>query len=367
MDKKRAVRSIKIGKFFGIEVELHYSWFFIFILLAWALSSQFFPYYFPKFSKIENWIVGSISSLLLFVSVLLHELSHSLVAKSYRMGVHKITLFFFGGVAQIKGEHLTPKREFRMAIAGPAFSIILAFVFYFILTNISIIYVQAVCFYLFRLNLILAVFNLVPGFPLDGGRIFRSILWYFMKDIKRATKWAAGAGKFFAVFLVVIGVLAGWGGLWFILIGIFLYLTAEASYEQTIIKEILEGVPVGQVMKKDFKSVNENLTIAKLFTGYFMHYKQDVFLVTKNKKPAGIISVGCLKKVPKSIWGKIRVKSCMLPILRTADHKEDSYNLLIKMSEENVSMVPVIRNRKLIGLFDTDAISKFLRLRMELD
>lgn len=367
MDKKRHSRSVRLGKIFGIEVELHYSWFFIFVLLAWALSSQFFPYYFPAFTKTENWIVGSISSFLLFVSVLFHELSHSLVAKAYKMGVHKITLFFFGGVAQITGEHLTPKREFRMAIAGPSFSILLAFVFYIALITVGNVYVQAVSFYLFRLNLILAVFNLVPGFPLDGGRIFRSVLWYFMKDLKKATKWAANAGKFFAIFLVVMGILAGWGGLWFILIGIFLYMMAEASYEQTIIKDVLEGVPVSQVMKKDFKSVNENLTIAKLFTDYFLHYKQDNFLVTKNKKPKGIINPGCLKRIPKSVWNKVKVKNCMLPILRTADVREDSFKALMKMSEERISAMPVVRKDKLVGIFDMDAIGKFLRLRIELD
>ena len=366
MDKKGKTRALGIGKLFGIEVELHYSWFFIFFLLAWALASQFFPYYFPRFSKLENWIVGAVSSFLLFVSVLLHEISHSLVAKSYKMGVHKITLFFFGGVAQITGEHLTPKREFRMAIAGPSFSITLAFIFYFILLSTVNLYIQAVCFYLFRLNLILAVFNLVPGFPLDGGRVFRSVLWYFMKDLKKATKWAANAGKFFAIFLVVLGVLAGWGGLWFILIGIFLYMMAEASYEQTIIKETLYGVPVSQVMTKDFKSVNENLTIAKLFTNYFMHYKQDNFLVTRNKKPVGIVNISCLKKISKPNWGKTKVKSCMLPISRTADVKEDSYKALMKMSSEGISALPVVRNKKLVGMFDTDSISKFLRIHMEL-
>ena len=367
MNKKRHIKAVSLGKLFGIKVELHYSWFFIFILLAWALSSQFFPYYFPRFSRIENWIVGSVSSLLLFVSVLLHELSHSLVAKSYRMGVHKITLFFFGGVAQITGEHLTPKREFRMALAGPTFSIILAFLFYFILIGTVNVYLQAVSFYLFRLNLILAVFNLVPGFPLDGGRIFRSVLWYLTNDLKKATRWAANAGKFFAIFLVVLGVLAGWGGLWFILIGIFLYLMAEASYEQTIIKDTLEGVPVKEVMKKDFKSVNENLTVAKLFTKYFMHYKQDAFLVTKRKKPVGIVDLNCLKRIPKPLWQRAKVKNCMLPISKTADVKEDSYKALTKMSEQGLSAMPVIKNKKLVGIFDTDAISKFLRLKIELD
>jgi len=367
MNKKRHIRSVRLGKLFGIKVELHYSWFFIFALLAWALSTQFFPYYFPDFNKLESWIVGSVSSFLLFVSVLFHELTHSLVAKRYRMGVHKITLFFFGGVAQITGEHLNPKREFRMAIAGPSFSIIFASVFYFILIFTNNVYVQAACFYLFRLNLILAIFNLVPGFPLDGGRVFRSILWYFMKDLKKATKWAANSGKFFAIFLVIMGVLAGWGGLWFILIGIFLYFMAEASYEQTIIKDVLEGVPVKEVMRKDFKSVSEKLTIAKLFTNYFMHYKQDAFLVTKNKKPVGIIDINCLKAVPKPIWGKVKVKRCMLPILRKADVKEDSYRALTKMSEEQISAMPVVRNKKLVGVFDTDAISKFLRLKLVLD
>jgi len=134
-----------------------------------------------------------------------------------------------------------------------------------------------------------------------------------------------------------------------------------------IIKDILEGVPVSQVMKKDFKSVNENLTIAKLFTDYFLHYKQDNFLVTKNKKPKGIINPSCLKKIPKSVWNKVKVKNCMLPILRTVDLKEDSFKALMKMSEERISAMPVVRKDKLVGIFDMDAIGKFLRLRIELD
>ena len=366
MDKKRRARVVRLGKMFGIEIELHYSWFFIFILLAWALSSEFFPFYFPEFTKTESWIIGSISSVMLFVSVLFHELSHSLVAKSYKMGVHKITLFFFGGVAHITGEHLTPKREFRMAIAGPAFSIVFSLLFYLILLTISNVYVQAVSFYLFRLNLILAAFNLVPGFPLDGGRVFRSILWYFMKDLKRATKWAANAGKFFAIFLVIIGIVSGWNGLWCILIGIFLYIMAESSYEQTIIKEVLNGIPVGLVMKKEFTSISENITIAKLFSDYFMRYKQDSFLVTKDKKPVGVVDISCLKTVPKSEWMKRKAKACMLPILRRVDVKEDAYRVLMKMTEEEISVIPVVTKNKLVGISDADSINKFLKLKMEL-
>src|SRR3990167_1069198 len=216
----------RLFRLFGIDVQLHFSWWFVFALLAWILSSSFFPQYFPDLENKTYWAMGIISVLLLFVSVLLHELSHSLVAKAKKIKVESITLFFFGGVASIDDEDLKPSTEFLMSIAGPLFSLFLSVIFYLIYSLNGNIFWTAITFYLYQLNLILAIFNLVPGYPLDGGRAFRAILHAYYRDIKKATRIAVLGGRAFAVFLILFGIISitgGSGGLWFILLGGFLY------------------------------------------------------------------------------------------------------------------------------------------------
>ena len=223
-------------RIFGIDIRLHFSWWFIFILLTWSLSTSFFPQFFPGQTQMMYWTMGILSSLLLFISVLLHELSHSLVAMAKNIKVESITLFFFGGVAGIEKEDMEPSAEFMMAIAGPLFSLLLAGIFYFINTHNGNILLSAITSYLYQLNFVLAVFNLVPGFPLDGGRAFRAILFAYYKDLKKATRIAAAGGKVVAGLLIVLGlfgmVTGTGGGLWFILLGVFLYFLAGMSYEQ---------------------------------------------------------------------------------------------------------------------------------------
>ena len=318
------LKSIKIGRIHNIDIELHYSWFFIFILLAWALSSAFFPLYYPGLTWFEYWALGIASSFLLFVSVLIHELTHSFVAQRGKIGVEKITLFFFGGVAQITGENISPSREFKMAIAGPLISFVLAAIFYGLLKISPYVYITAICFYLSRINFILAVFNLVPGYPLDGGRMLRAVLWAYFQDIKKATKYAAIAGKAFGILLIIMGVLGmfyGMGTLWFVLIGAFLYFLAKSGYEQLIIKEILSKMKVKQVLRKSFVSVNENTSIAKLFSYYFLRYSQDGFPVMKDNKIIGLVTSECLKSTPKSKWLKKKAKDVMLPVKKNSKRK----------------------------------------------
>src|SRR3990167_1085865 len=190
----------------GIEVRIHYSWWIIFVLLSWSLATAFFPLHFPGLTKIEYGGMGIISALLLFCSVLLHELSHSLVAKAKKIQVKSITLFFFGGVAGITKEDMKPSSEFQMAIAGPLFSLLLGTVFYFIYKLDVNGFWTAITFYLYQLNFTLGIFNLIPGFPLDGGRAFRAILYAYFKDLTKATRIAAGVGKLFAVVLIMLGI-----------------------------------------------------------------------------------------------------------------------------------------------------------------
>src|SRR3989344_4445971 len=198
--------AMKLFRIFGIDVQLHFSWWFVFALLAWSLSSSFFPQYFPGFENKTYWFMGIISVLLLFLSVLLHELSHSLVAKAKKIKVDSITLFFFGGVASIDDEDIKPSAEFLMSIAGPLFSLLLFGIFYLIYSLNGNIFWTAITFYLYQLNLILAIFNLVPGYPLDGGRAFRAILHAYYKDLSKATRIAARGGKLFAAVLIFMGI-----------------------------------------------------------------------------------------------------------------------------------------------------------------
>jgi Zn-dependent protease len=364
------LRSVRLGKILGIDIELHYTWFFIFALLAWALSAGFFPHYYPDLTKTEYWIIGIISSLLLFVSVLLHELTHSFIALRSRISVRKITLFFFGGVAQVSEENITPSREFKMAIAGPLMSLFLAFVFYFITKFSPYLYVTAVSFYLTRLNLILAIFNLVPGYPLDGGRALRAVLWAYYKDIKKATKYAASGGKMFGIILAaagIIGMFLGLGTLWFVLIGVFIYFLAGMGYEQVVIKDVLSKIKVKQVMVKDFVSVKPSTSVAKLFSNFFLRYSQDVFPVIKKNKLLGVVTAESINMVPKKKWMKVTAEHILTPLRAAAKEEDNAYKTLLKMSSQKAGLLPVIKNKKLRGIVSIGSLLRYVRLKVELD
>jgi len=364
------IKSVRLGRIHGIDIELHYTWFLIFALLAWALSAGFFPHYYPDLTSAEYWIMGSIASVLLFVSVLLHELTHSFVAQRSRISVRKITLFFFGGVAQISDENITPSKEFKMAVAGPLMSLLLAAVFYIITIYSPYIYITAISFYLTRLNLILAVFNLVPGYPLDGGRALRAVLWAYYKDIKKATKYAASGGKLFGIILTtagIIGMFIGLGTIWFVLIGIFIYFLAGMGYEQVILKEILSKVKVKQVMIKNFISVDPKISIAKLFSNYFLRYSQDVFPVIEKNRLLGIVTSESLNMVPKKRWIKITAEHILMPLRQTAKEEDNAYKTLMKMSSQKIGLLPVIKNKKLKGIVSIGSLIRYVKLKVELD
>ena len=368
MAKKRG-RSIKLGSILGIEIELHYTWFIILALLVWGLSTGFFPVYYPELSATAVWVLGAIAAVLLFVSVLLHELMHSIVAKASRMRVDKITLFFFGGIAQIPGGGLTPKKEFKMAIAGPLFSLFLGFVFLLVYLYVPSLYIQAISKYLYTINFILAAFNMIPGFPLDGGRVFRSILWYFYKDIKKATRIAAYGGKVFAIILIIMGflnfigiVIFIYGGLWFIIIGFFLYYIAGASYEQIILKELLSKVSVKDIMLKKPVAVKADITVADLFSK-FLKLRQESFLVMDGKKLAGIVSVKNMKKIPKEEWKKTKVSEIMINKFRTITPDENAFDAMMKMLESGTDIIPVKKDGKIAGILAREDIIHYIRIK----
>jgi Zn-dependent protease len=268
--------TFRLGSIGGINIEIHYTWLFAFALITWTLAVGFFPTIYPEFEQTTYWILGAASALLLFASVLVHELAHSFVAIARHIPVHGITLFIFGGVSQLRGEAESAGDEFTIAIVGPVTSVLLAGVFWAALqaappqTALS-----AMLAYLAFINLLLGIFNLLPGFPLDGGRVLRAILWKVMNDMRRATDIAARVGQFMGFAFIAFGVyqlLGGnfLGGLWIAFIGWFLNSAAEASRRQATQQALFQGIRVHQLMDPEPERVTEDMTIADLVYGHFL-------------------------------------------------------------------------------------------------
>ena len=363
------LKATKLFRIFGIDIQLHYSWWFIFVLLAWSLSASFFPHYFEGYSQTMYWFMGITAAVLLFVSVLLHELSHSLVAKLKKIEVKSITLFFFGGVAGIEKEDMKPSSEFQMAIAGPLFSFLLAGIFFLIhkLNGNGII--TAITFYLYQLNFILAVFNMVPGYPLDGGRAFRAILYWHYKDLKKATRIAAAGGKIVAAalfFLGLLGLLSGvGGGLWFILLGGFLYFIAGVSYDQVVIKEVLAKISVQELLAKNVPLVKPEMRF-KEFMKKYSSLGKNLFLV-KDKTFSGILDINRISKLPRKLQDVVKVKQISLPFnqIKGIEKGNNLYQAFRKFAEQNVNVLPVIDKGKHLGIITREAVLNRLQWEMK--
>lgn len=364
--------SYKIGRLFGIQIYLHYTWFFIFFLLAYGLAAGFFPQYFPHLNSVENWTLGFASAFLLFVSVLAHELSHSVVAQRNGIRVDKITLFFFGGIAQISEEHINAKTELKMAIAGPAMSVLLGILFLIIYTLDFGLYANAITAYLWRINFILAAFNMFPGYPLDGGRVFRAIVWMITKDIKKATKYASIGGRGFAYILISFGFFemfftGSLSGLWLVFIGFFLLTVSKASYEQTIMREILSTIKVNDAMKKRFNKLSNRLTIRQAIEKILKFEEESLPIVDKDKL-VGVVNLHFIQRVPKDMWSKTKITDVMIPakMIKTISKESGAYSALMKMMKAQVSLLPVVEKGRLIGIISADSLLQLVKIKNEL-
>lgn len=361
----------KIFTIFGIDIRLHFSWYFIFILIAWSLAASFFPDLCTgKFTEgllkhsaisacanlnpLYYWLMGLSAALLLFLSVLLHELSHSLVAKAKKIKVESITLFFFGGVAGIEKEDMKPSSEFQMAVAGPLFSIFLGIIFLLINKFYVNGFVTAITFYLYMLNFILALFNLVPGFPLDGGRALRAVLYWHYKDLRKATYIAAMGGKFFAGVLIILGLIGMFtgvgGGLWFILLGAFLYFIAGLSYDQVVIKDVLNKVPINNLIKKNYPVLSPQMKFHQFVLKY-QNSGEDAFVV-QGAKFTGILDIKSIEKMPRKLQDMVKLKQVAKSIesIKCLNLKDNAYTAFRKFAEQNMDVLPVIEKGKLVGL-----------------
>ncbi len=347
-------KSIPLFRVFGIQVNLDYSWFIVFFLITYTLAEYFYPYYYPNHSFLTYLFFGAISAILLFVSVLLHELAHSLVAKHYGIPVKNINLFIFGGVAMIEEEAPSPKVEFLIAIAGPICSFILGTIFFLL----AYFYPQddllnGLINYLMYVNFAIALFNLVPAFPLDGGRILRSIIWA-KKDIITATKVSAFTGKAFAYFLMLLGALSVLQGslinaVWYFFLGWFLKNAAEVSYEQTKLSVILSQYKVERFMRT-IKPLLYNDTIYTLMTYYYPFYRSNIFPVIGNDGNIYVVSVKDAMKIPQHLWEKTSVMEIAKPLKVYVSPYDSLFKALKLMNKYQLDELPVIYNNAVLGI-----------------
>ena len=352
--------SFKIGRILGIDLEINYTWFLVFALVTGSFSLVF-RQELSSLSLFISIILAVFTAALFFVSVLLHELSHSYVAKRNSLEIKKITLFIFGGVAQMTEEPSSPQVEFKMAIAGPSMSLFLSLLFLSVwlfgtLMNFGPV-LPAPFALLAEINLGLAVFNLLPGFPLDGGRVARAALWYFLKDLRKATRIASYAGRGIAFLLIFAG-FAGFvsdlnfGGLWLVLIGGFLNNAARQSYKQLEMQQVLSKVKVGEMMVKGDLSVHPDAPIDLVAGGYDRSYRLESLPVVEDGRLLGIIRVRDIKEVPRANWPVTTARQLTKPaneeIVISPD--EDAFKALIKMAQANVRHLLVMEDGQLRGV-----------------
>ncbi len=367
--------SWRVFKLFDIEIRIDSSWILIFVLISWALGGHYFPRQYPGWPHWQYWSVGVAAAVLLFASVLAHEVTHSLVARSRGEEVRSITLFVFGGVAEIAQEPGTAAKEFAIALVGPVSSVIIGMIFFVLWFGVKEVSapVAALFRYLFVINLILAVFNMVPGFPLDGGRVLRAIAWKITGNLKRATRIASITGQGIAFLLIFIGILqilmgAFFNGLWIALIGWFIHSAATRGYREVMVKEMLKDVRVRDLMDTRFETVDSSVSVQELMEDHILKKRERSFLVTEAGKLAGIVCLEDVKAVPSEKRGYTRVREIMTPKdrLEAVSPEQDGSQALARLVGGKINQIPVMEDSEVKGIVCRTNILDFLHLRSEL-
>ncbi|MGH9771968.1 MAG: site-2 protease family protein [Candidatus Acidiferrales bacterium] len=365
------VSGIPIGRIFGIPIYLHPSWFIIFLLITVSLRTQFISQH-PGWTPTQHWTLGIITSVLFFASVIFHELSHSMVALFYRIPVQSITLFVFGGLSSIKREPERAKQEFNIAIAGPISSLFLAVCFWLIAHFFrGDAMVFAASKWLWEINLLLAVFNLLPGFPLDGGRVLRGIVWAFTGNFTRSTQIASNAGKVLAYLMISIGIWqalnGNWvGGLWLAFIGWFLLSAAQESFAQVAIRDTLTGVCAQDIMTRDIPTVARDISIEE-YVHEVLQTGRQYHVVTGAGNPVGMTTLQAARHVPRGEWANTSIQAVMLPFnqIHAATPEEPALGVLERMQNEDVTQMPVISDGHIVGIIAHDTILRVLQTRLQ--
>ena len=364
---------IKIGQVFGIPIFLHLSWILIFGLITYSLVDEYGARY-PQWTSGQLWSLGVITSLLFFGSVLFHELSHSAVARHYRIPVASITLFFFGGIASITRDPDSAGQEFLMAAAGPASSYVLAGAFWLLaLATPNDSMPNALATWLAGTNALLATFNLLPGFPLDGGRVFRSIVWAITKNYSKSTRIASRVGQGIAYAMMAFGLYTAFvlhssvNGVWFVFLGWFLLTAARQSYQQVEAQGALEGLRAVDVMTSDMPTVARDLSLDE-YAREVSRTGRRAHLVVSDGKLAGLMRVEILQAVPREDWPSTSVQAVMIPREKLAwiAPEEPVLSVLERMRSANVDQLAVIREDNVVGLVTRDSILRVVQARTEL-
>jgi Zn-dependent protease/predicted transcriptional regulator len=367
-----APSGFRLGRVFGIPIYVHPSWLIIFLLITTTLGRQFATQH-PNWSQQQHWALGIITSIFFFASVLFHELSHSVVAKSYKLSVESITLFIFGGLARIVRDPSSAKQEFNIAIAGPLSSLFLAGCFWLVARTVSnhqLIFAAGT--WLWQINLSLAVFNLVPGLPLDGGRILRGIAWGITGNFDRATKIASSTGRFFAYLLIFTGVWLAFNGywvqgIWTAFIGWFLLSAARESYVQVELRNTLTGVSAADIMTQDVPTVERNISIDD-YVHEVMRTGRRFHIVTGAGKPVGLVTLHSARSVPREEWANTSIQPVMMPFdqIHAASPDEPALGVLQRMQSEDINQMPVISDGRIVGMIARDTILRLLQTRLQL-
>ncbi|OLD84059.1 MAG: CBS domain-containing protein [Chloroflexi bacterium] len=367
--------SIRLFKIAGIDIEINVSWIIVLVLLTWSLATGWFSALYPGWSTATYWLVSLISALLLFVSVLLHELAHSLVARRRGLSVHSITLFIFGGVSNIEQEPTSPGIEFQMAFVGPIVSLLIAGIAYLLSLPLRGVNspITAILTYLAVTNVLLGIFNLIPGFPLDGGRVLRSIIWKVTGSLQKATRAAAMIGQVIAFLFILWGIWQFFGGnvlngFWIGFIGWFLLVSAQSANSQVMLQSVFRGVTVGEVMNRAPIMVPADISLQKLVDDYFLRYGIRSALVTQDDQLVGLITLSDIRHVPREQWGQVPVSRVMIPLnrLHVVSPQQSLNDVLPLMVSRDVNQLPVMQDGRVVGVLSRDAIMRYLEIKRSL-
>ncbi len=385
-----------LGRIFGINIYVDWSWIFIFLLVTWNLAIGVFPQVHPDWSRALSWATAIAAALLFFASVLAHELAHSVVAKARGLPVSRITLFLFGGVSNIEREPTSPETEFLMAIVGPLTSLGLGIIFLF-LGGASIFAtgrligsplrilgrldpISTLLLWLGPINIVLAIFNMIPGFPLDGGRVLRSIFWAITGNLKRATRWASWIGQGVAWLMILAGISMVFGisfpflggglvaGLWLAFVGWFLNNAAAQSYRQVVLEDMLGGIEVSMLMRPNAVTVPPTISLNDLVYDYIMNTDERAFPVLDGDRLVGMVSLGDVRQIPRSEWDVTQVSKVMTPAdhLAIATPHEGVTQAMNDIAAHDVRQMPVVQDGHYMGVLRRSDIVKWLQLHTDM-
>lgn len=362
----------------GVAIRIDASWFLLAVLVTWSLAVSVFPMQYRGLAPGMYWLMGAVGAVGLFASILFHELSHALIARRRGVQMNGITLFIFGGVAEMEEESENPRTELLVALAGPLATVALIILLVPLTTLARAqdwpIVATAIISYLATINIVLLVFNIIPAFPLDGGRVLRAALWSWKKDVRWATRVSSRIGSGFGLLLIILGVarMIGGdfiGGMWSLLIGSFLRTAAVMSYQQVVLHEALRGSSVRRFMKTDVVTVPREISVADLVENYFYKHHFKMFPVTAGEKLIGCVSTREVSRLPREEWQQQTVgaiaASCTPETSISADM--DAIDALARMNKTRASRLLVTEGERLVGILTLKDLLRFLSLKIELE